>query len=139
MSVEGDELENHVRGLYQAICIVLFIFYLIPLGTNLGKKVGAQQANGKHNQDKRDNKLHQCSQYLANPQSHATHNHLELSDTLACGRGRCQERSDDTIRQGSKELCHNTSQVECGCQYDNILRVQHLSLYSNIDYFLGLI
>ena len=49
MSVEGDELENHESGLYQAICIVLFIFYLIPLGTNLGKKVCAKQSDGKDN------------------------------------------------------------------------------------------
>ena len=135
ISVEGDELENHVSGLYQAICIVLFIFYLIPLGTNLGKKVCAQQSDGKDNQDKRDDKLHQCGQHLTNLQSYATHNYLELSDTLACGRGRCQKRSDDTIGQRSEELRHNTSQVECSSQYDNILRIQHVSLYSNVDYF----
>ena len=128
---------NHERGSYQdpprrrvclTICVYGTTFLLNAAGTDLREEVGAEDANGKHNQHKRDKELNKRRENLTNLERDSTHRDLELRNTLAGSRSRGKERGHDAVREGREELRHHVSEIEPGRQNDDVLGIEHLSV-----------
>lgn len=94
-------------------------------GTNAGEEVGAQDAHREDNQYEGDHKIDERRQELAHLQRDTAEVDGEGRQTLARGRGGCQQGRDDILRQRREELGNHRREVERGSQDDNILVIKH--------------
>jgi hypothetical protein len=131
-------LRTRLRDCTKPSYFVMLIFLLHAAGTDLGEEIGAEQADGKDNQHKGDDQVHQGGEEITDLEGNAADVYSQALQTLACRSSRRQQRSDDVIGQRGEELGNNRRKIERRRKYDKILGIQHIGLYSLLHYFLHL-
>ena len=105
----------------------VLLFYLRSAGgTDLGKEVGAEDADGEDRNREGDHEVDEGRENLTDLQVDAGNRDLEVGNTLAGSRGGRQERGDDTLGEGGEELGDDGTEVDGGGDDDNVLSIEHL-------------
>jgi hypothetical protein len=103
------------------------LFYLRSAGgTDLGKEVGAEDADGEDRNREGDDQVDEGRENLADLQVDAGNRNLELRDTLAGSRGGREEGRDNTLGEGGEELGDDRAEVDGRGDDDNVLGIEHL-------------
>lgn len=103
------------------------LFYLRSAGgTDLGKEVGAEDADGEDRNREGDDQVDEGREDLADLQVDASNGDLELRDTLAGSRGGREEGRDNTVGERREELGDDRAEVDGRGDDDNVLGIEHL-------------
>jgi hypothetical protein len=98
-------LKGDVNEEKKFIILLNYFSFLCSLGANLGKVVGAEDANRIDDDGEGNHELNGGGQELAGLEGDTTDDHDGFRQALASERG--EERGDDAVRECGKESRHH--------------------------------
>lgn len=93
-------------------------------GADLGKEVGAEDADGVDDHDERDDQLDRRRDELTSLEGDTANDHDGVRDIL--GAERREEGRNDAVGEGSEEPTDRTTEVECSRKQNQIAGIKHL-------------